>query len=547
MEFTLPLAFWLRRQVFHEVLGPSGTSKKHARGDTMSENRYVLELNNISKEFPGVKALDNVTLKLRPGTVHALMGENGAGKSTLMKCLFGIYKPDAGEIVLDGQKLNIIHSKVALDNGISMIHQELHPVPHRNVMENIWLGRFPVKKIGPLRFVDHKKMYRETEKLFQELDMDISPTAIAGKMSVSKIQLMEIAKAVSYRSKVIVMDEPTSSLTDNEVGQLFKTIRELTGRGVAIIYISHKMEEILRIADDVTIMRDGKRIGTWPAAELTTDMIIAKMVGRDLTQRFPERSNTPQEVVLRVEGLTSPFPKSFTNVSFELRRGEILGIGGLVGAQRTELVEALFGLRAVAAGQLFINGRKVTIKSPNDAKRHKMALLTEERRATGIFPVLSVLENTLVANMGSYRTPYVLLDEKKRREAGEQSVGKLRVKTLSVKSLIKDLSGGNQQKVIFARWLLTDPDILILDEPTRGIDVGAKFEIYTIIADLAKQGKSMIMISSEMPELIGMSDRIMVMCEGRVSGFIEGKDATEEEVMRLATRFIEEGKEGSQT
>lgn len=510
----------------------------------MSENRYVLEMNNICKEFPGVKALDNVTLKLRPGTVHALMGENGAGKSTLMKCLFGIYKPDAGEIVLNGQKVNMINSKVALDNGISMIHQELHPVPHRNVMENIWLGRFPVKKLGPLRFVDHRKMYAETQKLFEELDMDISPATIVGKLSVSKIQMMEIAKAVSYRSKVIVMDEPTSSLTDNEVAQLFRTIRELTARGVAIIYISHKMEEILQIADDVTIMRDGTLIGTWPAAELTTDMIIAKMVGRDLTQRFPERSNTPAEVVLQVKGLSSPFPKAFKNVSFELRKGEIMGIGGLVGAQRTELVEALFGLRSVAAGQILINGREVKIKSPIDAKRYKMALLTEERRVTGIFPVLSVLENTLVANMGDYRTPYALLDDKKRKAVGEQSVEKLRVKTPSVKSLIKDLSGGNQQKVIFARWLLTDPDILILDEPTRGIDVGAKYEIYTIIADLAKQGKSIIMISSEMPELIGMSDRIMVMCDGRVSGFVDGKDATEEEIMRLATRFIDEGKEG---
>jgi methyl-galactoside transport system ATP-binding protein len=504
----------------------------------MNDNRYVLEMNNISKEFPGVKALDGVTLKVRPGTVHALMGENGAGKSTLMKCLFGIYRPDTGEILLNGQKVNITNSKDALSHGISMIHQELHPVPFRSVMENIWLGRFPVKKFGPLQFVDEKKMYEDTEKLFRDLGLDIKPDTIVRSMSVSKIQLMEIAKAVSFQSKVIVMDEPTSSLTENEVAQLFKTIAELKERGVAIIYISHKMEEILKIADDVTVMRDGKLIGTWPAEELTIDMIISKMVGRDLTQRFPERSNIPGDVILRVEGLTSPFPKSFRDVSFELRRGEILGVGGLVGAQRTELVEALFGLRSVASGKIFINNQEVKIKSPIDAKKHKIALLTEERRVTGIFPVLSVMENTLIANQKEYVTPYRLLNEQKRKEDADRNVKMLRVKTPSLKALIKDLSGGNQQKVIFARWLLTEPDILILDEPTRGIDIGAKFEIYTIIADLAKQGKSIIMISSELPELMGMSDRIMVMSAGQVSGFVDGAGATEEEIMRLATRLL---------
>lgn len=509
-----------------------------AGGGNLRETEFVLEMNNISKEFPGVKALDNVTLKVRPGTVHALMGENGAGKSTLMKCLFGIYKQDSGDIILDGKKVEINNSKIALDNGISMIHQELHPVPLRSVMENIWLGRFPIRRLGPLKFVDHKKMYKDTEKLFKELNMDIKPDTIVGSMSVSKVQLMEIAKAVSYNSKVIIMDEPTSSLTENEVEHLFAIIHKLKSKGVAIIYISHKMEEILKISDEVTIMRDGRRIGTWPASELTTDMIISKMVGRELTNRFPERRNIPGEVLLKVEKLTSPNPRSFKDVSFELRRGEILGIGGLVGAQRTELVEAIFGLRAVQSGQIYINGKEVKIKSPIDAKNHRIALLTEERRATGIIPVLSVLENTLIANLKNYVKPYFLLDEKKRREDGEKIIERLKVKTPSSNTLIKDLSGGNQQKVLIARWLLTEPEILILDEPTRGIDVGAKYEIYTIMADLAKQGKSIIMISSEMPELMGMSDRIMVMCEGRLSGFVDGKNATEEEIMRLATRFI---------
>jgi methyl-galactoside transport system ATP-binding protein len=504
----------------------------------MAETKFLLEMNNISKEFPGVKALDDVTIKVRPGTVHALMGENGAGKSTLMKCLFGIYKPDAGEIILDGKKLEIHNSKDALTHGISMIHQELHPVPHRDVMENVWLGRFPMKGFGPFQFVDHQKMLTDTTELFKQLEIEINPSALVKTLSVSKIQSIEIAKAVSFKAKIIVMDEPTSSLTGTEVEQLFKIIRDLRQRGVSIIYISHKMEEILQISDDVTIMRDGKYIGTWNAAELTTDLIISKMVGRDLTQRFPERNHATGEVVLRVENLTSPNPRSFKDVTFDLRKGEVLGIGGLVGAQRTELIEAIFGLRALTAGKFILNGKEVKIHSPADAKKHKIALLTEERRVTGIFPVLPITENTAIANLDAYQTPYFLLDEKRMKVDAAKSVEKLRVKTPSINELIKNLSGGNQQKVLIGRWLLTDPDILLLDEPTRGIDVGAKFEIYTIITELAKQGKSIIMISSEMPEILGMSDRIMVMCEGRLTGIIDQKNATEQEIMRHATLYM---------
>jgi len=349
---------------------------------------------------------------------------------------------------------------------------------------------------------------------------------------------MEIAKATSYNSRVIIMDEPTSSLTENEVDHLFRIINSLKSQGVAIIYISHKIEEILKIADEVTIMRDGKYIGTWPADEIDNDFIISTMVGRNLSNRFPERTNVPGDVVMRIENFSSPSPKSFKNITFELRKGEILGIGGLVGAQRTELVEALFGLRTHSTGNIYINGKTVRIKSPIDAIKHKMALLTEERRTTGIFPVLPVIENITIANLASYLKPYLLLDEKRRKKAAEDSISRLRIKTPSYKTLIKNLSGGNQQKALIAKWLLTEPEILILDEPTRGIDVGAKYEIYTIINELATQGKSIIMISSEMPELLGMSDRIMVMCEGKLSGIIEGKDATQEEVMRLATKFI---------
>jgi methyl-galactoside transport system ATP-binding protein len=504
----------------------------------MADSANVIEMRGISKSFPGVKALDDVSLNVRAGSVHALMGENGAGKSTLMKCLFGIYSPDAGDIVLSGQKVSFAGAKQALDHGISMIHQELHPVPFTSVMDNIWLGRYPTRNFGPFKMINAKEMYRSTKKLFDDLKMDIDPKIWVKELSVSKIQSMEIAKAVSYNAKVIIMDEPTSSLTENEVNHLFGIIRKLRDEGIAIIYISHKMEEILEISDEVTIMRDGRVVGTYPSKELTNDLIIKRMVGRDLTNRFPPRENVPGDVVMRVEGFTSANPRSFKDISFELRKGEILGFGGLVGAQRTELVESLFGLRMVKGGKVSINGKEVSIQSPIQAKSHKIALLTEERRTTGIFPILSVLDNVIIANIRSYVGKALLLDKKRGVQDAEKSIDMLSVKTPSAATLIQNLSGGNQQKVIFARWLLTEPDILILDEPTRGIDVGAKYEIYTIIADLAKRGKSVIMISSEMPELLGMSDRILVMCEGRATGILDGKEATQEKIMELATQFM---------
>ena len=496
---------------------------------------YVLEMNKITKVFPGVTALDGVTLKVRPGTVHALMGENGAGKSTLMKCLFGIYHEDGGEIILDGKKEVINTSKQALDLGVSMIHQELHPIRFRPVMENIWLGRFPMRGIA----VDRKKMIQMTKDLFKKVDLDIDPEIRAGELSASTLQMVEIARAVSYNSKIIIMDEPTSSLTDNETEHLFKIINQLRDEGRSIIYISHKMEEILRIADEVTIMRDGQYVGTWPAAELTTDLIISRMVGRDMTNRFPPKDYEPfpRETVLRVKDLCSPLPKSFQDVSFHLHRGEILGIGGLVGAQRTELVEAIFGLREIASGIIEKNGKAFHVKNVRDAKAAKIALLTEERRATGVFGSLSVLDNTVIASQQKYAR-HGVLQEKKRYQAASEADKQLNVKTPTLETAMQNLSGGNQQKVLIARWLLTDPDILILDEPTRGIDVGAKYEIYTIMLDLVKAGKSIIMISSEMPELLGMADRVMVMCEGRVTGFLEKDQFDQVEVMRLATQFM---------
>ena len=500
---------------------------------------FVLEMQKVSKAFPGVQALKDVTLQVRPGTVHALMGENGAGKSTLMKCLFGLYTADEGRVFLDGAPVSINSTREALDLGISMIHQELHPIPARSVMENIWLGRAPLRKVGGVNFVDRRAMERMTRELMDELGLDINPRSQVRSLSVSRIQSMEIAKAVSYNSRIIVMDEPTSSLTGHEVSRLFEIIRGLRARGISVIYISHKIEEILEIADEVTIMRDGRKVGTWPASELTTDILIPRMVGPEITNRSPPSKNRPMdEPVLEARGLTSPFPKSFRDVSFSLRRGEILGVGGLVGAQRTEVMEALFGLRSLASGSVLLDGREADLSSPIKAKRRGMALLTEERRVTGIFPVLSVQFNLLVAHLARYAGRMKLLEHGCMCRDARESIEKLSVKTPSPRSLIRDLSGGNQQKVLFARWLLIDPDILILDEPTRGIDVGAKYEIYSIMADLAEQGKSIIMISSEMPELLGMTDRIMVMSEGRLAGVVNTEEASEESIMRLATKYV---------
>ncbi len=497
----------------------------------------ILEMNGVTKTFPGVKALDNVTFKVKKGTVHALMGENGAGKSTLMKCLFGLYTMNEGSINFNGNPVHIDNARTALEMGISMIHQELHPIPHRTVMENIWIGRFP--KVGGKHsfIVDHKKMYKQTEELLKSLNINIKPDSLLRNLSVSKAQSIEIAKAVSYNSKLIIMDEPSSSLTENEVKHLFEIINKLRNEGVSIVYISHKMEEILKISDEVTIMRDGQYVGTWHAKDLTTDLIIKKMVGRDLTHRFPPKDNTPGEDLMKVVNYTSPNPRSFKNVSFSLRKGEILGIGGLVGAQRTELMEAIFGLRLHDKdGKLFIKGKEVQCNSSKEAKKLGMALLTEERRATGIFPILSVEDNLLIANMNKYAKRGFLRSKQMGIDV-KDSIKKLAIKTPTSKTLIKSLSGGNQQKVLFARWLLTEPDILILDEPTRGIDVGAKYEIYVIMRKMAKQGKGVIMISSEMPELIGMTDRIMVMSGGRLSGIVDSQNTNQEEIMHLATKY----------
>jgi len=498
----------------------------------MTDN--ILEMRGVTKQFPGVVALDDVSFSLKRGTVHALMGENGAGKSTLMKCLFGIYKMDAGKIFFNEQECHFNTTADALAMGVSMIHQELSNVPQRSVAQNLWLGREP---LNTLHLVDHKKMYNDTKGLLEGLNYFFDPGARMASLSISQQQGCEIARAVSYGASVVVMDEPTSSLTENEVSHLFGIINDLRARGVAIIYITHKMEEIFKIANDVTVMRDGKVIGTYPVNELDSDKLISLMVGRDLTNRFPPVESAIGEVCLEVKELCAANPRSFRNISFELHKGEILGIGGLVGAQRTELVEAIFGIRALSTGEILVNGKALKRVRPQDAIEAGIGFVTEDRRNSGIFPLLNITLNTAIPSLGNYKTKIGLLDHKTLTQVAAEQNKQLKTKTPSMNTLIQNLSGGNQQKVILSRWLMTLPDILIMDEPTRGIDVGAKYEIYTIMADLVKQGKAIIMVSSEMPELIGMSHRVLVLCNGQLTGTLEKADITQEAIIRCATKF----------
>lgn len=498
---------------------------------------YRLEMHGISKSFPGVKALDGVNLNIRPGTVHALMGENGAGKSTLMKCLFGIYKMDEGEVFVDGEKMNITNPDEALKHGLAMVHQELQPVPARTIAENMYLGRYPTKQVGPLKMIDHKKMNEEAAKWLETVKLSFEPTTKLGELSISQMQLVEIAKAVSQNANLIILDEPTSSLTETEVEALFDIVREFREKGVSFVYISHKMAEIRKISDDITIMRDGCYVGTWGMNEISDGEIVKQMVGRELTNVYPPLDNTPGDVLMEVKGYTSINEKSFKDCSFTLRRGEILGFGGLVGAQRTELMEAIFGMRHVTKGEIFLNGEKITVKHPSDAIKSGIGMITEDRRGNGILGCLSIADNVSIASLNNYLEAGIKLDKKKIEELVQDNVSKLSIKTPSSKTAIQSLSGGNQQKVIISRWLANNPDVLIMDEPTRGIDVGAKYEIYQIMIDLAKQGKGIIMISSEMPELLGVSNRVMVMCNGKITGEVSGAEATQENVMKYATQF----------
>ena len=502
----------------------------------MQQSDIVLKMENISKSFPGVKALQDVSLTVRKGTVHALMGENGAGKSTLMKCLFGVYKKDSGHIYVNGKEVDFKNSAQALENGVAMVHQELNQALKRSVSENMWMGRLPLyHKLFPI--VKEKRMHRETKVILSRLGLNIDPKVTIGKLSVSMRQMVEIAKAVSYDARIIVFDEPTSSLTEKEVEHLFKIIDMLKQKGCGIIYISHKMEEILKISDDITVMRDGKHVATRPANELTIEEIIRLMVGRELTERYPEmpRRNL-SETLLEVKNMSGLYNR-LKDVSFTLKKGEILGVAGLDGSGRTELLETLYGILSRKDGEIFLSGKRIHNKNARDSINNGFALLTEERRATGIFGILPVSENAVISSIDRHRTgPF--LSNRKIKKSTDYVISSMNVKTPSGKTKIRTLSGGNQQKVILGRWLLTKPKVLLLDEPTRGIDVGAKFEIYRLIGLLADEGKGVIMVSSEMPELLGVCDRILVMSAGRLAGEVNPKTTTQEEILTLAAKYV---------
>lgn len=498
------------------------------------EHDILLQMTDICKEFPGVRALDNVSLTVKRGTVHALMGENGAGKSTLMKCLFGIYAKSNGKITLEGLEVDFKSSKEALENGVAMVHQELNQALKRNVMDNIWLGRYPMK--GGV-MVDEKKMYDDTMAVFKQLGIETDPRRIMSTMPVSQRQMAEIAKAVSYNSKIIVFDEPTSSLTEAEVDHLFEIINMLRDRGCGIIYISHKMAEILKIADEVTVMRDGTWVATEPAESLTTEHIIKLMVGRELNNQFPPKTNKPGEVALEVENLTAQY-SLLKDVSFKVKKGEIIGLAGLDGSGRTETLENIFGIATRKKGTIKLDGRVVNNRNAKESIRNGFAMLTEERRATGIFSILDIKENTVISSLKKHKKHGLYLTDKSMRDDTKWSIDAMHTKTPSQTTKIRSLSGGNQQKVILGRWLLTNPEVLLLDEPTRGIDVGAKYEIYQLMIDLANKGKVVVMVSSEMPELLGVCDRILVMSGGRLAGEVDAKQTTQEEIMSLAAKYV---------
>ncbi|WP_297111004.1 sugar ABC transporter ATP-binding protein [uncultured Devosia sp.] len=494
-------------------------------------SEFLLEIEGVRKEFPGVVALDDIRFTLKRGTVHALMGENGAGKSTLMKIIAGIYQPDAGSIKLKGLGIRLESPLDALENGIAMIHQELNLMSFMTVAENIWIRREPLNRLG---LVDHARMHRMTQELFDRLNIDLDPDAEIGSLSVANRQMVEIAKAVSYESDVLIMDEPTSALTEREVAHLFQIIRDLRAQGIGIIYITHKMNELFEIADEFSVFRDGRFIATQPASAVTRDDIIKMMVGREITQMFPKEDVPIGEVVLSVKGLT--LGSRFRDVSFDLRAGEILGVAGLVGSGRSNVAETLFGVTPATAGSIEVFGKQVTISSPYKALLLGMAFLTEDRKDTGCFLSLDVQENMQMAVLHENFVRAGFVSESAIATACEDMCGKLRVKTPGLGERIENLSGGNQQKVLVGRWLLTQPKILILDEPTRGIDVGAKAEIHRLVTELARTGVAVLMISSEMPEVLGMSDRIMVMHEGRVTGILDRSEADQVKIMDLAAK-----------
>ena len=494
----------------------------------------ILSIRGMSKSFGRNRVLDHINLDVRRGSVMGLMGENGAGKSTMMKCLFGTYQKDEGDITLDGRAISFSGPKDALENGIAMVHQELNQCLERSVVDNLFLGRYPLTSAG---VVDEGRMRKEAAELFRSLGMTVNLTQPMRNMSVSQRQMCEIAKAISYHSKLIVLDEPTSSLTEPEVRKLFKMMRKLRDQGISLIYISHKMDEIFEICDQVSVLRDGKLVATKDTKDTNLNDLIAAMVGRSLDHRFPPVENVPGDTVLSIQHLSTKYAPYLQDVSFEVRKGEIFGLYGLVGAGRTELLETIFGVRTRAAGRVYYKGRLMNFNSAKQAMDHGFAMITEERKANGLFLKGDLTFNTTIANLNHYKTGVALSDQKMVKATVKQ-IGIMRTKCMGPDDMITSLSGGNQQKVIFGKWLERNPNIFMMDEPTRGIDVGAKYEIYELIIKMAKEGKTIIVVSSEMPEILGITNRIGVMSNGYLSGIVNTKETNQEELLKLSARYL---------
>ena len=496
-------------------------------------NDNLLEIKNLSKSFGKNKVLSGINITLKKGSVLGLMGENGAGKSTMMKCLFGIYEQDEGQFFLDGKPIDFKSPKEALENGVSMVHQELNQCLDRTVMDNLFLGRYP-KKFG---VVDEKRMFRESSRLFSSLKMNVNPNVIMRTMSVSQRQMVEIAKAVSYNAKIIVLDEPTSSLTEPEINKLFAIVRDLRAKGVSFVYISHKMDEIFQICDEVSVLRDGNMVYQKTTLDAKMDELISAMVGRSLDKRFPDVDNTPGEDYLEIKNVSTKYSPQLEDISFTVKKGEIFGLYGLVGAGRSELLESIFGVRTISKGEIILNGRSVRFSSPKDAMAYNFAMVTEERKLNGMFGKDTIEFNTCITNLEQYKK-FGILSSRKMRDAANREIKKMHTKCVSADELITSLSGGNQQKVIIGKWLEREPDILLLDEPTRGIDVGAKYEIYQLIIQMAKEGKTIIVVSSEMPEILGITNRIAVMSNHRLAGIVNTNETDQEALLRLSDKYL---------
>jgi ribose transport system ATP-binding protein len=500
-------------------------------------SRILVSMDGITKQFPGVLALDQCRFELYAGEVHALVGENGAGKSTMMKILTGVYKKDAGRIVYKGKEVEIASTRAAQNLGISIIHQELQLMPDLTIAQNIFIGREPKARI-PI-FLDDQAINDKTQALFQRMNLKLDPRTLVSELTVAKQQMVEIAKALSFQSELLIMDEPTAALTNAEIDELFRMISQLREQGVGIVYISHRMEELKRITDRITVMRDGTYIDTVRTADTTIDDIIAMMVGRQLyATSKPEVSEKQQTKVLEVKRLNRG--SAVKDVSFHLNKGEIIGFAGLMGAGRTEVARAIFGADRIDSGEIFVNGKKVSVKGPTDAVRYGIGYLSEDRKQFGLLVDMDVKTNLSIASYRSFRNPLGWMSQSRIERNAEKHVASLKIKTPSVDQRVKFLSGGNQQKVVIGKWLTRDCQILMIDEPTRGIDVGAKSEIYKLLDELVQEGKSIIMISSELPEILRISHRIIVMCEGRITGELSSKEATQELIMKYATMRVEE-------